>query len=303
MERVVIPPSGSPASLPPANACDCHTHIFGDPSTYPVAHPPHYRLPAADVTRHRQMLDATGLHRAVLVQPAPYGDDCRAIIDAIAGAPATLRGIGTAFAGSSHDRLAQLKAAGIVGLRFVHVDLPGGTNRFAGAAGLEDLDDLAPAMAVIGLHVQLWCDAETFTARRSALAQLGLPVVLEHMARFDSAAGVSGAAFQTVLAALADGEVWIKLALCRASRQAPDYPDIRPFHDALIAANPQRLLWASDWPHVRLDDARPDVGHLLDLFATWTGNDATLAQRILVDNPADLYGFGSLSRQTQGLGQ
>ena len=249
------------------------------------------------------MLDATGVRRAVLVQPAPYGDDCRAIIDAIAGAPATLRGIGTAFAGTSHHQLAELKAAGIVGLRFVHLHLPGGTNRFPGAAGLEDLDDLAPALAEIGLHVQLWCDAETFVAQRSTLARLGLPIVLEHMARFDTAAGVSGAAFQTVLAALADGEVWIKLALCRASQQVPDYPDIRPFHDALIAANPQRLLWASDWPHVRLDEARPDVGHLLDLFATWTGHDETLAQRILVDNPAELYEFDHYSRQTQGLRQ
>lgn len=303
MERVTVPPGRSPASLPPAGACDSHTHIFGHPSDYPVAHPPHYLLPDADAKRHRQMLDETGLSRAVLVQPAPYGDDCRAIIEAIAGAPARLRGIGTVFAGTSHDHLSRLKAAGIVGLRFVHLELPGGTNRFPGAAGLEDLHDLAPAMAEIGLHAQLWCDAATFAVHRPALAQLGLPIVLEHMARFDTAAGVTGAAFQAVLAALADGEVWVKLALCRASQQSPGYPDIRPFHDALIAANPQGLLWASDWPHVRLDEARPDVGHLLDLFAEWTGHDAALAQRILVDNPSDLYGFAPPSRQTQGLGQ
>jgi 2-pyrone-4,6-dicarboxylate lactonase len=303
MERVAIPPSRSPASPPPAGACDCHTHIFGRPSAYPVAHPPHYLLPDADAKRHRQMLDETGLSRAVLVQPAPYGDDCGAIIEAIAEAPATLRGIGTAFAGTGQDHLAALKAAGIVGLRFVHLDLPGGTNRFPGAAGLEDLHDLAPAMAEIGLHAQLWCDAATFAEHRPALAQLGLPIVLEHMARFDTAAGVTGTAFEAVLAALAEGEAWVKLALCRASQQVPDYPDIRRFHDALVAANPQRLLWASDWPHVRLDEARPDVGHLLDLFAEWTGHDAALAQRILVHNPADLYGFDSPSRQTQGLGQ
>ena len=303
MERVTIPPSHSPANLPPAGACDCHTHIFGHPADYPLVHPSHYPLPDANAKRHRQMLDQARLSRAVLVQPAPYGDDCRAIVDAIAAAPATLRGIGTAFAGTSQDRLAEFKAAGIMGLRFVHLDLPGGTNRFPGAAGLEDLLDLAPAMAEIGLHAQLWCDATTFAERRPALAQLGLPIVLEHMARFDSAAGVSGTAFQAVLAALADGTVWIKLALCRASRQIPDYPDIRPFHDALIAANPQGLLWASDWPHVRLDEARPDVGHLLNLFAEWTGRDTALAQRILVDNPAGLYGFDPDSRQTQGLGQ
>ncbi len=303
MERVAIPPSRPPAHLPPAGACDCHTHIFGHPANYPLAHLSQYPLPDADAKRQRQMLDQTGLSRAVLVQPAPYGDDCSAIIDAIAAAPASLRGVGTAFTGTSPDHLAQFREAGIVGLRFVHLDLPGGANRFAGAAGLEDLFDLAPAMAEAGLHAQLWCDAATFADRRSALARLGLPIVLEHMARFDSAAGVSGTAFQSVLAALAEGTVWVKLALCRASPQVPDYPDIRPFHDALIAANPQRLLWASDWPHVRLDDARPDVGHLLDLFVEWTGGDKGLAQCILVDNPAGLYGFDPAIPQTQGPGQ
>ncbi len=303
MERVTLPPSHAPSRKPQEGACDCHTHVFGSIADFPLIHPPHYPLPDADAARHRQMLDQTGLTRAVLVQPAVYADDCSVIIRAIEAAPTTLRGIGTAFAGASETHLSQLKAAGIVGLRFVHLDLLGGATRFPGAAGFDDLFALAPAMAAVGLHAQLWCDASTFAEQRQALLGLGLPLVLEHMARFDTEAGTSGAAFQTVLAALANGEIWVKLALCRASQQAPDYPDIRPFHDALIAANFRRLLWASDWPHVRMDDNRPDVGHLLDLFDDWTGEDAELAHTILVDNPAALYGFDALPRQTQGFGQ
>jgi 2-pyrone-4,6-dicarboxylate lactonase len=295
MDRVAVPASRAPAQMPPPGACDCHTHVFGPAEDYPLAHPSSYPLPAADAATHRQMLAATGATRAILVQPAPYGDDCSALVDAIAATPATLRGIGTAFAGTSHSRLAALRQAGVVGLRFVHLKLPEGRTRFPGAAGLDDLWSLAPVMAELGLHAQLWCDAETFTANRQELARLGLPIVLEHMARFAMEEGVTGAAFQAVLTALAAGDIWVKLALCRASQDFPDYPDARPFHDALLAANPGRLLWASDWPHVRLDETRPDVGHLLNLFTEWAQHDRTLIGQVLVDNPATLYGFEPLA--------
>lgn len=293
MDRIELPPSGRPVTALPAGACDCHTHVFGPEAAYPLWFAPTYALPQADAGRHRQMLAETGLSRAVIVQPAPYGDDCSAIVDAVAAAPQSLRGVGTAFSGTSPAHLSALKQAGIVGLRFVHLDLPGGQNRFPGAAGLDDLSDLAPAMKEAGLHAQLWCDAATFADRRAELLAFGIPVVLEHMGRFDLAEGPDGPGFTSLLAALAADEIWIKLALCRASQQFPDFGDLRPFHDALIAANPRRVLWASDWPHVRLDKTRPDVGHLLDLFADWTGNDATLVRQILVDNPARLYGFPS----------
>jgi 2-pyrone-4,6-dicarboxylate lactonase len=82
----------------------------------------------------------------------------------------------------------------------------------------------------------------------------------------------------------------MKLSVCRNSRAFPDYPDVRPFHDALIAANPDRLLWGSDWPFVRMGDLTPDVTHLLSLLYEWVEDD-TLRRRILVDNPAGLFEF------------
>lgn len=291
MERLAVPSSRAPKRALPASACDCHTHVFGSAEDYPLAATSGYPLPDADAGKHRQMLAETGLSRAILVQPAPYGDNCRAMTDAIAEAPDMLRGIGTAFAGTSRAQLLDLREAGVVGLRFVHLQLPEGRTRFAGAAGLDDLWALAPAMAEVGLHAQLWCDAATFAAHRQELARLAFPIVLEHMARFDMEEGIKGAAFQTVLAALAADEIWVKLALCRASQQFPNYPDARPFHDALLGANPAMLLWASDWPHVRLVETRPDVGHLLDLFAQWANEDDALIRQILVDNPGALYGF------------
>jgi predicted TIM-barrel fold metal-dependent hydrolase len=102
--------------------------------------------------------------------------------------------------------------------------------------------------------------------------------------------GTTDLAFQDLIALLKEGRIWVKLSLCRVSKTFPDYGDARPFHDLLVEANPARLLWASDWPYVRMGDRSPDVGHLVDLFRNWV-DDAEVRRRILVENPAALYGF------------
>jgi predicted TIM-barrel fold metal-dependent hydrolase len=123
------------------------------------------------------------------------------------------------------------------------------------------------------------------------LTKLGITLVVDHMGRPATAEGVAAQAFQELLLLVADGAFWVKLALCRASTQFPDYPDARPFHDAFLAANPDRLVWGSDWPHIRLSDRAPDVGHLLDLFDEWIAGDEGLRRKILVANPETLFGF------------
>ena len=111
------------------------------------------------------------------------------------------------------------------------------------------------------------------------------------MGRTDASLGTSAPGFQSLLRLLGDGGCWVKLSGAhRVSKRAPDYPDARAFHEALVAANPEQLVWGSDWPHPRMEDAMPDAGHLLDLFNAWTPDERT-RQRILVDNPARLYGF------------
>lgn len=181
--------------------------------------------------------------------------------------------------------------AGIAGLRFVEVPDPRSGGRWAGSVGFDDLERMAPRLRELGWQAQLWADCETIIEAAPMLRRLGIPIVIDHMARLQTARGVADPGFQHLLRLLADGEVWVKLSLCRVSAQRPDYPDLRPFHDALVAANPERLLWGSDWPHVNMGEAAPDVGHLIDLFDRWLGDDG-LRQSILVDNPARLFGFG-----------
>jgi predicted TIM-barrel fold metal-dependent hydrolase len=146
-------------------------------------------------------------------------------------------------------------------------------------------------MAELGWHLQLWIDVKDLPESIPVLKSLGLPVVIDHMGRTDARAGTGTEGFQSLLRALSDGWCWAKLSGAhRISRDAPDYPDARPFHEALVRANPERLVWGGDWPHPRVEGEMPDAGHLFELFQRWTP-DAATQHRILVTNPAKLYGF------------
>jgi predicted TIM-barrel fold metal-dependent hydrolase len=146
-------------------------------------------------------------------------------------------------------------------------------------------------MAELGWHLQLWIDVKDLPQTIPVLKSLRLPVVIDHMGRTDARAGTGTEGFQSLLRAVGEGWCWSKLSGAhRLSQNSPDYPDARPFHEALVKANPERLVWGGDWPHPRVEGEMPDAGHLLELFQAWTPDKAT-QQRILVDNPATLYGF------------
>jgi predicted TIM-barrel fold metal-dependent hydrolase len=148
-------------------------------------------------------------------------------------------------------------------------------------------------MAELGWHLQLWIDVKDLPDTIPVLKPLGLPVVIDRMGRTDARAGIATAGFQSLLRAVSDGWCWAKLSGAhRISRDAPDYADARPFHEALVAANPERLVWGGDWPHPRVEGEMPDAGHLFELFQQWTPDRAT-QHRILVTNPAKLYGFSN----------
>ena len=209
-----------------------------------------------------------------------------------------LRGIGAATAAVSDADLEAMHDAGVRGLRFIEMPAPDGGGRYRGGVGVDQLVELAPRMRELGWHAQLWCQADDHAARLPELVRHGVPLVVDHMGSFRAEQGVAAPAFQRLLGLLSDGLIWVKLSLCRNSRLFPDYPDLRDFHDALVGANPQHLLWGSDWPHVRMGALAPDVGHLLDLFLAWTG-DRALHKAILVDNPATLFGFEQQTESTR----
>lgn len=288
--ETVTPRRPNPPRQPlPPGACDTHAHVFGPYQRFPLAHPSSYAPPLAPAPLHLAMLDILGAARGVLVQPAPYGDDAQPMLDAIAASNGRVRGIGVAGSRATPEQLQQLHDGGIRGLRFVEVRDPQG-QPYVGSVGTDQLLAMAPVMKSIGLHAQLWAPLDDYQQLLLPLLATGVPLVLDHMACLKTERGVGDPAFQYVLNALKAGDIWIKLSLCRVSKQAPDYLDLKPFHDALVAANSQRLLWGSDWPFVRMGEQSPDAGQLLDLFHDWVP-DAAIRHAILVDNPAALYGF------------
>ncbi|MEW7849897.1 amidohydrolase family protein [Massilia aurea] len=289
METVTPRMPTAPHNALPAGACDSHAHVFGPYDQYPLAHASSYAPPLAPAALHRKMLATVGAARGVLVQPAPYGLDASALLGAIAEGDGRLRGIAVADATTTEAELQALYDGGVRGLRFVEMRAPTGA-AYAGSVGVDQLSLMAPAMRRIGLHAQLWAPIDAYPALLPQLRAAGVDVVLDHMACAKPERGLDDPAFQAVLDAIRGGGVWVKLTLCRVSTQAPAYADAKPLHDALVRANPDTLLWGSDWPYVRMDDKSPDAGALLDLFHDWVP-DAAVRQRILVDNPAALYGF------------
>jgi predicted TIM-barrel fold metal-dependent hydrolase len=236
------------------------------------------------------MLTRIGAQRGVLVQPAPYGTDSSAMLDALRRGNGQLRGITVATEEVTDKELYTLHEAGVRGLRFNEMIDSGTGKLFKGSVGVDQLKKLAPRMKELGWHAQLWAKCAECVSITRELAPLGLSFVYEHMTSFTVDDGTADPAFQDLLSLLKEGRIWVKLSLCRVSKAFPGYGDARPFHDLLVDANPARLLWASDWPYVRMGDRSPDVGHLVDLFSTWVG-DADIRRRILVENPAALYGF------------
>lgn len=290
---ILEPIPGRPVSAPqeslPDGACDSHTHIFGPFDRFPMVHPPAFPAPLAPVAAHQAYWAQSGLDRALLVQPAHYGFDHSALVDALAACPNT-RGVALADRSVSPSAIEALAGEGVVALRFSDFPAPGGGIR-PGSVCISHLEDLAPMMRELGLHAQIWAPAETIVERLPELRTFGIPVVLDHMGMPDPAKGVGDAAFQELLQAAAEGTVWVKLSVCRVSQQGPAFDDAEPFHRALVAAAPERVLWASDWPFIRMDNGGPDVCLLLDRFTAWLDGDRYLRQRILVDNPELLFGF------------
>lgn len=286
------PPEPSrPAQPPPSGACDCHAHVFGPSVTFPYAADRSYTPPDAPLAKYLAMLDTVGFDRGVLVQGSAHGRDNSAMLDALRRERTRLRGIAVAGADVPEKELRQWADNGVRGLRFNHF-FRDGKLHYGGGVPLQDARKLAPLMKDLGWHLQLWIDIKDLPQTRPILEDIGLPVVIDHMGRTDARAGIGTPGFQSLLAWVSEGGCWVKVSGAhRLSENPPHYPEAQAFHEALVRANPDQLVWGGDWPFPRMEEGKvPDVGRLFELFCSWTPS-ADARQRILVSNPARLYGF------------
>ncbi len=236
------------------------------------------------------MLGALGLERAVLVQPSVYARDNTVLVDALARSGGRFRGVAVVGPAVPDLELARLHARGVRGLRVNVVDVPG---RLPGALPMADLRALAARIAPLGWHLELLLHVDEFPELDRALAGFPVDVVLGHLGYMKTARGLDDPGFRALARLLRGGRCWVKLTGPYRISAAPlPYADVVPFARALAEARADRLLWGSDWPHVMLKGAMPNDADLVDLLADWLPDEA-LRARVLVDNPAALYGFAA----------
>ena len=280
-----------PAPGLPPDACDSHMHIF-DPR---FAASPHWKRqpPRAEVAAYRLLQQRLGTSRTVVVNPSTYGTDNACTLDALAQLGERARGIAVVGQDVSDDELDRLAAHRICGLRVNFV-----TPQSWGLTTPEMLTTLARKVARLGWHIQVFLQPEQLVALAPMLAQLPVPLVIDHMARIDPADGADGAAFAAARRLLDGGNTWMKLSgvYMRSRDGAPAYRDAFALGRALVKAAPERLVWGSDWPHTTETPGTVNDADLADVLSAWCdddGNGAAVRDRILVDNPARLYGFAT----------
>jgi predicted TIM-barrel fold metal-dependent hydrolase len=266
----------------PAGAIDTHAHVIGLPPDFPLVENRSYTPPEATETDYLRMLDDTGMTYGVLVQVSVHGTDNRLLLRTLRANPRRLKGIAVAPLGLPDRAYAELKEAGVVGLRLNVL--------YGGGIGFEDVEKYGALAKELGWHLQFLVDARDLTPMASRLARLPVPFVVDHMGHFPTSRGIDDPGFVTLVALVRDG-AWVKLqGAYRISVEGPPYADTIPFARALAEAAPGRCVWGSDWPHVANWGPMMNVGDLLDLLADWVPDEAA-RHAVFVENPARLYGF------------
>jgi predicted TIM-barrel fold metal-dependent hydrolase len=274
----------SPKLKAPPNACDCHMHIYD--SRFPVAPNAKLRPPDAPVDAYRLLQKRIGTTRNVVVTPSTYGTDNSCTLDAMAKLGASARGVAVVDASVADAELKRLNDLGIRGVRFNLVQ--------SGATTVDMIEPLSKRVADLGWHVQIHMLGGEIVAIADLLKRLPSPIVFDHRARIPEPAGVDHPAFALVLNLVETGRAWVKLsgAYMDTKTGPPAYADTSKVARAYVKAAPERMVWGSDWPHpTEKADSKPDDAILFDLLADWAPDEAT-RNRILIDNPAALYGFG-----------
>ena len=272
-----------PGWRPPAGATDCHFHIFGPQARYLLSPGRAYTPLEATMADYGRVAATLGLARFVVVQPSIYGTDNACTLDAVAEfGLARARAVAVIDDNFDAAALRRLHAAGVRGVRFNAVSGNG--------VPLDQLATLARRVAPLGWHIQVYLHGDALADLAPRLAALPVPVVIDHMGHVAATDGTSHPGFQALLRLLGSGRAWVKLCGYRSSSTGHPFHDVARQARALIAAAPERCVWGTDWPHPNFFGVMPDDGELLDLLGTWAPDNAARS-RILVENPASLYGF------------
>lgn len=283
----------------PAGACDCHTHIFGDARRFPFAADRLYTPEPASIAEMRALHRSLHMDRVVIVQPSVYGTDNACTLDAVGQLSSRARAIVVIDDATPAAALDKMHSAGARGVRINLATF----NQASPVVARQRLQHAVEQLKDRPWHIQIYTTLSVIDAIKDQVMQSPIPVVFDHFGGAQASAGTTQAGFAALVGLVKSGKAYVKISgAYRSSSQPPDYADAAPLAKALIAANPQRILWGSDWPHPdsarvagrETTDIAPllqiDDGRLLNQLPVWAA-DAALRKTILVDNPARLYGY------------
>jgi 2-pyrone-4,6-dicarboxylate lactonase len=279
------PDTKKPNFTAPPGACDAHCHVFGPAAKFPLAEGRSYTPPDAPFEDHVKLQKVLGLSRAVIVQATCHGTDNTATLDAIARSEGRYKGVAIVNDGFTDRQFEELDAGGIKGVRFSFA------RHLSGPPDFSKVKKVAERIKPLGWHLVLYLEAEDVVANARTIAGFGMPVVIDHMGRVKAGQGVEQPGFKALLGLMKGEDFWVKICGAeRISTAGPPYHDAIPFAQALIDAAPDRVLWGTDWPHPNIEGVMPNDGDLMNLLPLYAP-DEEARNRILVDNPARLYGF------------
>jgi predicted TIM-barrel fold metal-dependent hydrolase len=299
MSRAAASQPATPVNFDvPAGACDCHTHIHGDPEKFPFfagrTYTPEMALPEEMAALHK----ALHMQRVVIVTPSVYGTDNAATLYGMQARGADARGVAVIDEKTPESALDAMDQAGVQGIR-LNLATASVTDP---AVGRQRLQAAIERVQRRHWHVQMNTNLEMIAALKDLVASSPVPVVFDHFGGAKAALGPQQPGFADLVELVRSGAAYVKISgAYRASTLAPDYEDVVPLAQALIAANADRVVWGTDWPHPtgtppggKPTDVTPllqiDDGRLLNQLPIWAP-DAAIRQKILVDNPARLYKF------------
>ena len=290
----MTPRSAAVAVRAPAHACDSHFHVFERAQRFPYAAGLRYRPPYAPLDDYLALARKLGIERYVFVQPSAYGRDNRCLIEAMTEVRnrhgAVCRGIVDVDEDADDAELARLDAIGVRGVR-INVS-PVQPPQAGLAAALEPrILCLAERCRKIGWHLDFLLPGWLTLELLPLLERLRVDFSLAHLGMFPACEGSAAPGFRRLLDLMRGGErrCWVKLTGIYRISAAPGYADAAPMVQAVVQAAPDRVIWGSDYPHLSFADRVGSV-ELFALFAAWVP-DQRLRERILVENPARLYGF------------
>ena len=299
LARAAAAAQGGVSFLMPAGATDCHAHIFCDSKAFPMSPARTYTPEAAPVSEYVALARKLGIERTVFIQPTVYGTDNTCVLAAMREIGSHARGVAVVDDKTPDAEIDDMVRAGIRGLR-INLETTGNADPAQARARF------LAAVKQIGarrLHVQMFTRPAVIASIRDAIEASPVTVVFDHFGGAQAAGGVQQPGFDALVALVQSGKAYVKLsAPYRGSTAAPAYGDMAPLARALIAANPQRILWGSDWPHpsTAADAVNRETGlsprlpiddvAVLDQLQVWL---PAMPQRrvVLVDNPARLYGW------------